>query len=212
MKPGNFPGAETESEDNMTPAFLTSLPLSRGAISLLSATATAALLLPGLAGAVLKTDPAQSSVGATFKQLSVPVEAKFKKFTAVIDYDPAKPAAAKASVDIDVTSFDLGDPDYNKEVLKKEWFNAAQFPKASFVSSAITPGAAGKFTVTGKLTIKGRTADVSFPLTMKTEAGHQVFDGSLPIKRLTYTIGEGEWKDTSVVADEVIIRFHVVAS
>ena len=53
---------------------------------------------------------------------------------------------------------------------------------------------------------------MSFPLTLKQEAGHQVFDGALPIKRLTFNIGDGEWKDTSVVADEVIIKFHVVAS
>lgn len=171
-----------------------------------------AIFIPSLASAVLKTEPAGSSVSAVFKQLNVPVEAKFRKFSAQIDFDAAKPAAAKATVEIDIPSFDLGDPDYNKEVLKKEWFNAAQFPKASFVSSAITPGAAGKFTVAGKLTIKGKTTDVSFPLTLKQEAGHQVFDGALPIKRLTFNIGDGEWKDTSVVADEVIIKFHVVAS
>ena len=171
-----------------------------------------AIFIPSLASAVLKTEPAGSSVSAVFKQLNVPVEAKFRKFSAQIDFDATKPAAAKATVEIDIPSFDLGDPDYNKEVLKKEWFNAAQFPKASFVSSAITPGAAGKFTVAGKLTIKGKTTDVSFPLTLKQEAGHQVFDGALPIKRLTFNIGDGEWKDTSVVADEVIIKFHVVAS
>ena len=176
------------------------------------ALAAATLLVPMLAAAVLKTDPATSSVSAVFKQLSVPVEAKFRKFTAQIDFDPAKPAAAKATVEIDVGSFDLGDPDYNKEVLKKEWFNAAQFPKATFVSTAIVPGASGKFAVSGKLTIKGRSSDVSFPLSLKQEAGRQVFDGSLPIKRLTYAIGDGEWKDTAVVADEVIIKFHVVAS
>ncbi|MBC7514120.1 MAG: YceI family protein [Herminiimonas sp.] len=176
--------------------------------------AVLALLLPGIADAVLKTDPAASSVSATFKQLNVPVEAKFRKFVARIDYDSSKAASAKATVEIDVPSFDLGDPDYNKEVLKKEWFNAAQFPTASFVSTAIVPmpGPAGRLTVAGKLTIKGKTTDVSFPLTVKQDGGRQVFDGALPIKRLTYGIGEGEWKDTSVVADEVIIKFHVVAS
>ena len=185
---------------------------ARRAGACLAAVTAVALVAPVVGAAVLKTDPAKSTVGAVFKQLNVSVEAKFKKFTALIDYDPAKPAAAKATVDIDVGSFDLGDPDYNKEVLKKEWFNAAQFPKATFVSTAIVPGAAGKFTVSGKLTIKGKTSDVSFPLTLKQDAGHQVFDGSLPIKRLTYVIGDGEWKDTSVLADEVIIKFHVVAS
>ncbi|MYM40448.1 YceI family protein [Duganella qianjiadongensis] len=161
--------------------------------------------------AALKTDPAKSTVSATFKQMNVPIEAKFKQFSASIDYDAAKPDAAKASVEITIASFDLGDPEYNKEVTKKEWFNAAQFPKASFVSTAIKSAGAGKLNVTGKLTIKGKTADVTFPLTVKTEGGKQIFEGALPIKRLSYNIGEGEWKDTSMVADDVTIKFHVTA-
>ncbi|WP_373989347.1 YceI family protein [Duganella sp. BuS-21] len=162
--------------------------------------------------AALKTDPAKSTVTATFKQMNVPIDAKFKKFTAAIDYDAAKPDAAKATVEVETASMDLGDPEYNKEVTKKEWFNAAQFPKATFVSTSIKPAGAGKLTVTGKLTIKGKTTDVSFPLTVKADGKTQVFDGAVPIKRLAYNIGEGEWKDTSMVADDVAIKFHVVAA
>lgn len=179
--------------------------LRRGAAAL-----AIAIALPALAAA-LKTDPAKSSVSATFKQMNVPVEAKFKKFTAQIDYDGAKPEASKANVEIDIPSFDLGDAEYNKEVQKKEWFNGAQFPKASFVSSAIKPAGAGKLDVSGKLTIKGKSADVSFPLTVKQEGAARVFEGALPIKRTAFNIGEGEWKDTSMVADEVTIKFHVVS-
>ena len=172
----------------------------------------ASVMASALAGAaVLKTDPAKSSVTATFKQMGVPVEAKFKQFSAQIDYDAAKPAASRANVEIQTASFDLGDPEYNKEVTKKEWFNAAQFPMASFVSTAIAPGGAGKLNVSGKLSIKGRSLDVTFPLTVKLEAGKQVFEGQLPIKRLAFNIGEGEWKDTSMVADEVVIKFRVTA-
>ena len=183
--------------------------------------ATAAGLLalgasyPSMA-APLKADLAKSSVTIVFKQMNVPVEAKFKKFSPAIDFDAAQPAAAKASVDIDIASFDLGDPEYNKEVLKKEWFNAAQFAKASFVASSIKASAGApagsKYDVSGKLTIKGKTTDVSFPLNVKKDGGAQVFDGVLPIKRLTYNIGEGEWKDTSMVADEITIKFHLVAN
>lgn len=161
--------------------------------------------------AVLKLDPAKSSVSATFKQMNVPVEDKFKKFTAVIDYDAAKPDAAKATVEIDTASLDLGDPEYSKEVAKKEWFNAAQFPKATFVSTSIKAAGPGKLAVTGNLTIKGKTAPVAFPLSVTSSGGKQVFDGTLPIKRLTYNIGEGQWKATDMVADEVLIKFHVVA-
>ncbi|SFD51043.1 YceI family protein [Massilia yuzhufengensis] len=172
----------------------------------------ASLLASAIAGAApLKADPARSSVTAVFKQMGVPVEAKFKQFSAQIDYDAAKPAASKASVDIMTASFDLGDADMNKEATNKDWFNAAQFPKASFVSSSIVPAGAGKLTVSGKLSIKGRSANVSFPLTTKTEGGKQVFEGQLPIRRLAFNIGEGEWKDTSMVADEVVIKFRVTA-
>jgi polyisoprenoid-binding protein YceI len=173
----------------------------------------AALLATALvAGAApLKTDPAKSTVAAVFKAMNVPVESKFKKFTAQIDYDAAKPDAARAVVDVDTASLDVGDAEMNKEVVKKEWFNAAQFPKANFTSSAIKANGPGKLTVTGKLSIKGKAMDVSFPLTVRTEGGKHVFEGSLPIKRLAYNIGEGEWKDTSMVADDVVIKFSVTA-
>jgi polyisoprenoid-binding protein YceI len=173
--------------------------------------ATVFLVQPVMA-APLKTDNAKSSVTIVFKQLNVPVEAKFKKFNAQIDFDNAKPEAAKASVDIDISGFDLGDPEYNQEVMKKDWFNAPQFPKATFTSTSIKAAGPGKFDVAGKLTIKGKTGDVNFPLTSKKDGAAQVFDGVLPIKRLTYNIGEGDWKDTSTVADEVVIKFHIVTT
>lgn len=174
----------------------------------------ASLLAVALAvgAAPLKPDLARSSVAAVFKQMNVPVEAKFKKFSAQVDYDPAKPESSKASVDIDTASLDLGEAEMNKEVAKKEWFNSAQFPKASFVSSSIKPAGPGKLNVAGKLAIKGKSMDVSFPLTVKAEGGKQVFEGALPIKRLAFNIGEGEWKDTSMVADDVVIKFRVTAA
>ncbi len=175
-------------------------------------TALLCLALSGLAYAALKVDTAKSSVSAVSKQMGVPVEGKFKKFTAQIDYNAAKPEASKANVDIDITSFDLGSTEFNSEVMKKDWFNASQHPKASFVSTSIKPAAGGKLDVAGKLTIKGKTADVAFPLTVKKEGATQVFEGAVPIKRLTYNIGEGEWKDTSMVADEVVIKFRVVTA
>ena len=169
------------------------------------------LSLAASAATLLKADPAKSSVSAVVKQMNVPVESKFTKFTVAIDYDATKPDAAKASVELDTASLDMGEADYNKEVAKKEWFNSAQFPKATFVSSSIKAAGPGKLTVTGKLTIKGKSADVAFPMTVKADGAKQVFDGAVPIKRLAFNIGEGEWKATDIVADDVIIKFHVTA-
>lgn len=174
-----------------------------------TALALGALLL---APALAQVDAAKSSVIAVSKQMGVPVEGKFRRFSAQVRFDPAKPADGRASIEIDIASFDLGDADFNRETTKKEWFDAAKHPKATFVTTAIKPAGAGKFEAAGKLTIKGITRDVVAPVSFKAEGGQQVFEGVLPIKRLAFNIGEGEWKDTSTVADDVQIRFRIVTA
>ena len=181
---------------------------SRTLVTVLAALSVA---LPAFA-TLVKVDPAKSAVSIVFKQMNVPVDAKFKKFNASIDYNAVKPETSKASVEIDLTSFDLGDAQYNAEVQKKEWFNSAQFPKANFASTAMKASGKDKLDVSGVLSIKGKSVNVSFPVSVKQEGNQRIFDGNLPIKRLAFNIGEGEWKDTGMVADEVMIKFHVVTT
>lgn len=177
---------------------------------IVAATALSSLFF-GVAHA--QVDTAKSKVTATSKQMNVPVEGTFKKFTAQLDFDPAKPAAGSAKLSIDTASYDLGDESYNEQVRDKEWFNAAQYPSATFVSSAIAPAGGGnQFKVSGTLTIKGKSQSVTVPVTVAQQGTTQIFDGSLPIKRSQFDIGTGEWKDTSVVADEVLIKFHIVSA
>ena len=160
--------------------------------------------------ALAQVDVAKSSVTAVARQIGVPMEGRFKKFDATVDFDPAKLATSSAKVEIDVASFEIGDAETTKEVKGRDWFDAARFPKAVFQSTGIRNGAAGKYEVAGKLTIKGKTLDVVVPATYRQEAAGQVFEGVLPIKRNTFNIGEGDWRDTSVVADEVQIKFRIV--
>jgi len=176
---------------------------------IVAATAMSSLFF-GVAHA--QVDTAKSKVTATSKQMNVPVEGTFKKFTAQLDFDPAKPAAGSAKLSIDTASYDLGDESYNDQVRGKEWFNSAQFPSATFVSSAIAPAGGNQFKVSGTLTIKGKSETVTVPVTVSQQGATQTFDGSLPIKRSQFDIGTGEWKDTSVVADDVVIKFHIVAT
>jgi polyisoprenoid-binding protein YceI len=177
---------------------------------LLAASAATALFTSAFAQA--QVDTTKSTVTATSKQMNVPVEGKFKKFTAQLDFDPAKPAAGSANLSIDTGSYDLGDESYNKQATDKDWFDTAHFPTATFVSTGIAPAGGTKFNVSGKLTIKGKSQSVTVPVTVTSQGATQAFDGSLPIKRTQFDVGSGEWKDTSVVADEVVIKFHLVAT
>jgi polyisoprenoid-binding protein YceI len=172
----------------------------------------AALLLAvgAMMPAFAQLDPAQSSVSATAKQLGVPIEGRFKKINATIHFEVTKLAQSAANIEIEVGSYDMGSPEYNKEVTGRDWFNAAQFPKATFVSSGIVAVSSAQYNVMGKFTLKGKTVEVTIPVTVKADAKTQVFDGALPIKRTLFHIGDGEWKDTSVVADDVVIKFHIV--
>lgn len=152
--------------------------------------------------------PQQSSIAFVSKQMGVPVDGIFRKFTARITVDPAKPEAGAASIDIDLGSIDTGNADANDEVAGKTWFDIKNHPVASFVSGRINNLGKGRYEVTGKMTIKGKTQDIKTPFTLKQEADTLAIDGVFPLKRLDYGIGSGIWSDTSVVEDEVQIRFH----
>jgi polyisoprenoid-binding protein YceI len=82
-------------------------------------------------------DATKSGITATFRQMNVPVEGGFKVFRGSIDFDPKNLKLARARIEIDTASFDLGAPEYEDELRGKEWFDTPTYPKASFVSSSV---------------------------------------------------------------------------
>lgn len=170
----------------------------------------AAMLMP-LAAAAVEFNavlPEKSSIGFVSKQMGVPVEGKFGRFVSKIVFDPAKPAKATAQIEIDLASIDTGSTEANEEVKDKAWFNIREFPAAKFASSSVRALGGGRFEASGKMTIKGRTRDVVAPFSFREEGAVAMLEGSIPILRLQYGIGEGLWADTSTVADEVQVRFR----
>ncbi len=154
----------------------------------------------------------KSTVSFVFKQMNVPVEGSFKHFKSRISFDPAKPVLAKAEIEIDIVSIDAGSDEANDAIADKLWFNTKQFPVAHFVSTSVKPLGNNQFEVAGKMSIKGRTLDAKTPCTFHQEGGNGVFEGSFVLHRGDYGIGEGMWADFGTVANEVQIKFRLVAS
>jgi polyisoprenoid-binding protein YceI len=154
----------------------------------------------------------ESSVTFGYKQMGVPMEGKFTKFTVQTSFDPARLAKAQARIDIDLSSIDTGSEEANGEVVGKQWFNAKAFPSAGFVSSGVKALGGNRYEAAGKLTIKGKALDVVAPFTFRSTAKLDMFDGIFTLKRLDYNIGEGIWADVSAVADEIQIKFHLVVN
>ena len=154
----------------------------------------------------------ESSVTFGFKQMNVPLEGKFNKFSSQLAFDPSKLVTAQARLDIDVASIDTGSAEGDDAVVGKLWFNAKAFPSASFVSTGLKSLGGNRYEARGKLSIKGRTQDVVAPVTFQATGTRGIFEGGFTIKRLDYAIGEGEWTDLGTVANEIQIKFHIVVN
>lgn len=153
--------------------------------------------------------PAQSEVQFTARQMGVPLEGHFKQFSAQVAFDPAKLATSKIAFTVETGSATLGSRETDAELPKPAWFNVPKFPQAQFESSTIKALGGGKFEVAGKLTIKGNAQNVVVPVALAQSGTTTTATGTLPLKRLAFKIGENEWADTSMVADDVTVKFKL---
>lgn len=155
-----------------------------------------------------KLDPAKSNLQFVFNQAGAKNDGKFTKYD--VSFAPESNAL---SVVVQVSSLDTGDEDRDSTLRSADLFNVAKFPQAKFAATKITHGAGDKYEAVGKLTIRDISRDVKIPLTFKmaNEGGKQVgnMTGEIVIKRLDYGVGQGEWKSTEWVDNEVTVKFSL---
>jgi polyisoprenoid-binding protein YceI len=192
---------------------LAALALAGGALFALSlqpahAATPVAKAVPAAAPAAAKLVPAGSEVTFTATQIGVPLQGSFKRFDAQIALDPKQPQAGKVAFGIELGSVSIN-AETDGELAKAPWFNTAKFPKATFTSTAIKGLGGGRFEVAGTLSIKGQAKPVVVPVTLTQAGANTTATGTLTLKRLDFKIGEGEWTDTSVVANDVQVRFKL---
>jgi polyisoprenoid-binding protein YceI len=154
----------------------------------------------------------KSQVGFVYKQMNVPVEGSFKRFKGELSFDPAKPEAARAAIEIDLASIDAGSSEADEEAAGRLWFDTRNHPVARFVSASVKPLGGNRYEVNGKMSIKGRTLDAKTLATFRPAGNSGVFEGAFVLKRADYGIGEGMWADFGTVANEVQIRFRMTAA
>lgn len=155
--------------------------------------------------------PDKSKVTFQYKQMGVGMDGRFKKFTAQLNFDPAKPANAQAQLEIDLASVDAGSSEADDEVVGKTWFNVKAFPKASFVARQIRSTGSNQFEVSGVLTLKGKSQDIKFPLQYVAQGNSGVFSGGFVMQRADFAIGEGTWAKFDVVANDIQVQFQLTA-
>jgi polyisoprenoid-binding protein YceI len=152
--------------------------------------------------------PAGSKLTFSFIQAGAENQGEFRQFATDLQYDETNLAGSSLKVTVQTGSFDTRDKDRNDTLAGADLLDPKKFPTAQFVANTLVKGAKGIEAV-GKLTLHGVTRDLRVPLVLKTTATGAELTGEATIKRLEYGIGQGDWKTTEWVGDEVKLAYKV---
>lgn len=131
----------------------------------------------------------------------------FGKFTGKVTIDPATKNLTSVTADIDTTSLFTAIPKLTDHLKTADFLEVREYPTAKFASTKVTPGKDGTATVTGKLTLHGKTQEISFPATVTVTAEGLTLKSDFTINRgefgMTYGAGKVEDKvSLSVIVGE----------
>jgi polyisoprenoid-binding protein YceI len=111
-------------------------------------------------------DPVHSTVNFTLRHMLSKFTGSFTKLTGAINYDAAAPEKSSVDATVQIGSINTADEKRNGHVMSADFFDAAKFPTAHFVSKSWTKTGSDTFDVTGDLTIKDVTKPATFKVTL----------------------------------------------
>jgi len=157
-------------------------------------------------------DQTKSTLEFQFMQAGAQNKGKFTRFPVTLDFSPDNLATSKLDVVVEMASEDTGDKERDDTLKGPDLFSVAKFPQAHFTSTRITRTANG-YDAAGKLTIRGVSRDIHVPFTFKTAdeqgkpAGYLL--GKTTIERLDFGVGQGEWKSTEWVGNDIAVSYSL---
>ena len=145
--------------------------ISAAALTALTGTALIAQQMPAAPGAkdpsritggTYQVDPGHTQIAFAYDHMGFSNNfGLISEPTGTLTLDPKKPAAAKVSIDVPIANLRTGISALDEHLMKSDFFDAAKFPKATFVSTSVKPDGATSAEITGNLTIKGVTKPVT---------------------------------------------------
>ncbi len=163
-----------------------------------------------------------SFLGFTGTQGETKFEGHFKKFEVHIDFDTDKPETGKIAAKIAIASVTAGSDERDSALPAPEWFDAAQFPEAQFLSTDIKAAACGQATppgltnvtcykAAGTLTVKGISKPITLDFLLGKEGDHMRAQAKAKLLRTDFGVGLGPWADETYVKRAVDLTIDIVA-
>lgn len=161
-----------------------------------------------------KIDTAHSSVNFDVKHLVIAtVNGKFDKFNATASFDPKDLSNGSVEFTVDVASVDTDNADRDKHLKSADFFDVEKYPNITFKSKNVHDIEGASFKLTGDLTIKDVTKEITFDCVLNgviqdpwgnTKSG---FSAKTSINRMDYNITWSKALETGglVAGDKVNI-------
>lgn len=162
-----------------------------------------------------KIDPVHSSLSFYVNHMMISnVVGQFDQFDGQIIFDEKDPDNSKINITVQSSSINTRNEKRDTHLKSPDFFDIAQFPTMSFVSKEIT-----ETDITGDLTIKGVTKEVTIPVTVsgpvKGMMGTNVigFNGNFTLNRLDYGLNWNKTLDQGglLVGNEVTVLIAISA-
>lgn len=172
---------------------------------------------------VYKIEQGQSKVVWTGKKVTGQHTGTLALESGVVTLNDDELAGAEIKLDMNsIANTDLTDPQWNKKLVdhlkSDDFFSVEKYPQGSFVSTSMVKNSGeASYKVTGNLTLKGITHEISFPVNVEVEGNRLTANGSATIDRTKWNIKYGSGSFFSGLGDKMIydefdIEFNLVAN
>ncbi len=133
----------------------------------------------------------------------------FPGFVTKFSFDPAQLASAKLDVSIPLATATTRNADYDGEMRGASFLNSKAFPQAHYTATKFRSLGGIKYAADGTLSLHGISKPITLTFTW-TAGAKPVLAGQALIKRLDFGVGTGEWKDVSVIPNDIKVVTKVV--
>jgi polyisoprenoid-binding protein YceI len=186
-----------------------------------SAVALAAVLAasPAVGAETFVVDKAHSEVGFQIRHMMTKVRGRFNEYEGKIQADRAKPESSSVELTIQAASIDTANANRDKDLRSDSFFDVEKFPQITFKSSRIAARGKDAYDVTGTLTMRGVSREITVPVTvlgiMKNQRGIETagFETTLTLNRKDFGITWNRAMDTGgvLLGDDVTVSINLQA-
>lgn len=165
-------------------------------------------------------DPAHTRIGFVARHAMVTkVRGSFDEFAGTAVLDGTNPANSRVEVTIEAASIDTRNAQRDEHLRGNDFLAMQEYPKITFASTGVRQAGETTFEVTGDLTIKGVTNEITIPFEFEGAAkdpfGNERvgFEGSVTINRRDYGVTWNAALEGGgvLVSDKVTLEFEISA-